>query len=345
MTTPMLELTFFSDNSRVRVDAKCCTKGIGGEPFKSGGQGRIYRCEINHQGRVLDIALKVMPDSIPGTTEVFRRMKRIRNSLVQLGDPRNPAFEAVTHRGLPIAQGSASPIIFQFDPECTNTLYILAFHFVDGQLLVEYLRNEEPFSSKRIGAVRQILEILMFLQNHGVVHSDLYPDNFIVDNHKRIFVMDLEGAGIKTRSGNWDFKPTVVGKPYLWPLPPEIEGGSPTFESDIWVGAYLVFETLTGFKPLDFMQRMDKEAMEDLCAAAKSTPCWPPQTTRPLRFPNPQFPSNEMKKFMDYYFVNTYFGELLFATYVAGYKNPAVRPKFLLFKTALTSIWEGTHGI
>jgi len=210
---------------------------------------------------------------------------------------------------------------------------------VDGPLLTDYLRGEDPLSPKRIRAAKQLLDILIFLQNHGVVHSDLYPDNFMVDRQGKVCVLDLEGAGIKTASGNWDFKPVVTGKTYLWPLPPEVEGfgGTPTFQSDIWVGAYLIFETLTGFKPLDFMLRMDREALEDLCQAATSTPCWPPEV-RSLRFANPDFPLSEMRRFMDYYFKDTCFGGLLFATYVVGWKTPPARPAFPIFKTALSHI-------
>lgn len=338
----MIELTFFADASRARVDVERCSKGINGNPFEYGGQGRVYRCGIQHQGRPLDIALKVMPDSIAGTAEVFRRLKGVRESLVSVGGLSDAAYTGIIHRGVPIAQGSATPDVFGFDAEQTHALYILAFHFVDGPLLVEYLRGEEPLSPKRLNAARQLLDILIFLQNHGVVHSDLYPDNFIVDSQGKVFAIDLEGAGIKTRSGNWDFKPTVAGKPWLWPLPPEVDGGGPTFESDIWVGAYLIFETLTGFKPLAFMQRMDKEALEDLHqAAAQSFPCWPPQITQPFRFANPKYSIEEMKRFMDYYFANTYFGGLLFATYVAGYAVPSVRPKFSIFKSALANVLRG----
>lgn len=132
----MLELTFFGDNSKVSFDVgRCCNKEIDGQPFVHGGQGRIYRSEIEHQGKPLDLALKVMPDSIPGTREVFRRLKGIRHSFMQLGYTRDPAFFGITHRGLPIAQGSATPTVFEWHPlDRTRVLNILAFNFVEGQI-------------------------------------------------------------------------------------------------------------------------------------------------------------------------------------------------------------------
>jgi hypothetical protein len=48
-----------------------------------------------------------------------------------------------------------------------------------------------------------------------------------------------------------------------------------------------------------------------------------------------------MKEFMDYYFGDTYFDRLLFATYVLGYKDSKHRPKFSVFKMALNDILKG----
>lgn len=336
-----MELNLFDSRSRVEFDIEtCCDKKFGGnKPFISGGQGRVYRGKINGK----DTLLKVMPDFTLGAAQTFRRLKGMRGSFMRLKDTlkladNDPAFDRVTYRGLPIGQGTARPDEFQY-PQA-KTLYIFAFHFIDGPLLEKYLKDEEPLSERRKKVAKQIIDIMIFLRQGGIVHNDLYPDNFIVDRQGKVFIMDLEGAGIRDNTRrNWEWKPTVGGKPQIWPVAPEVESGTPTFQSDIWIGAYLLFWTLTGFKPLDFMSRIDKKAMDDLYDSVNhKRPCWPPILQKELRFVNSAFPPEKMKEFMDYYFQGTHFGATLFATYVPGYKKPHTRPSFRFFKYNLNNI-------
>jgi serine/threonine protein kinase len=264
---------------------------------------------------------------------------------LQQSDP--TVFFQINYLGMPIGQGVASGSVFGLN--LAEQVTIQVFRFIKGNLMRDHINGEMPLSSKRIQIAKQLLEMLCSFQKVGLVENDLYPENFIIDSNGRVLVMDLEGAGIKAKHGSdWELKPRFFSKDYWFPLPPEVQIqngmpiGTPEEGTDIWIGAALIFWTLTGYHPFSFLKRADSICLTYLRENGNAISCWPPTLIRPRSFKdifeNPRFSMEDMRKLIDLQFKDTNIGRLLYETYITNYNNPKLRPKFSQFREGLRSI-------
>jgi len=291
-----------------------------------GGQSVVFR--FKHDNK--DYLLKAMPDE----DSIFRRMSQLRNQLTE----DNSIPDGLKFRSIPIGQGTASGEVFSFST--VKYVYLLVFNWVEGSPMDKALENVPALNAKRKKLTRNILDLLVYLQKKHVIHSDLYPDNFLISKNDEIFLIDLEGAGIMQRS-NWIWHPLTVGKPYWFPKPLELEAedsGMPDKFTDRWVGMFLIFWMLNGFKPFPFLQRIDHQALKALVDASdKDTLSWPPRILNHQKiepFLNKDYMIEQFQKYM-VQFEGTTFGRLLNMTYIHGYDQPKKRVGFDMIKSAL----------
>jgi len=330
----MAFITFYETGEQVKIDVK---KDLKYATF--GGQSRIYYWTYKRKHYVIK--------AIPDPSEIFRRIKDLRLRLKEKSKgERIP--HGIFYRGLPVGQGRGLPQEFGF--KTVKNVGLLVFRKVYGNNLMSYLKNEEPLSKRRRAMARMALDILIYMQDCGIVHGDLYPDNFMVDDLKNrvnpnLYIIDFEGAGIlNTRRTAWYWQPTVLGKEYMFPNPPEVkETGVPSFYSDRWIGVYLIFYILAGFKqlkhPIPFLIRIDHKVLNAMYLAAdKKVACWPPKLPSSFRYISRHYPPEKFAKFMKYYFSGTRFEWILFKTYIAGYKDPQKRPDFREVKYCLRGV-------
>ncbi len=328
-----IEIVSLTTGKPSRIDLSRSILSFEGKEFIPGGQGRLYHCVIND----LEAVLKVMPDFTPGARDIFRRMKKVRSNLDRFSRIEPAVFAALEHRGFPIGQGTASGNLFGF--LTAKDAFLLAYRYIDGPMLKVYLAGEQPLSKKRIRTCVQVVSLLTVLQDAGLVHSDLYPDNFIVDKSRGDLVlpMDLEGAGVKSSNG-WDFTPTVIGKDYWYPLPPEMEShngtlpGLPDVGSDTWIGTALVFWILTGYQPFEFLTRADDTSMAHLLRLSRPERTWPPMLLKDIMFENPHFTIKQMALFMEKYFRGCGLGAFMYSTYISFYYERQKRPRFSILR-------------
>lgn len=135
--------------------------------------------------------------------------------------------------------------------------FFLVQELVEGHDLSQEIIAGEPWSEeKSIALLRDILDVLMFVQQNSVIHRDLKPSNLmrrIKDNQiilidfgsvKQVSTQIIDAAG--------QIKPTVaVGTKSYMPM--EQLTGRPGFHSDIFAVGVIVIQALTGVHPQELM--------------------------------------------------------------------------------------------
>ncbi|MGB7442681.1 MAG: serine/threonine-protein kinase [Coleofasciculaceae cyanobacterium] len=134
-----------------------------------------------------------------------------------------------------------------------NQEFYLAQELIEGEQLSEELVLGQPWSeSKVIALLLDILQILTFVHQKGVIHRDIKPSNLIrrrQDN--RIVLIDF-GAVKQVRDvanfqvGQTDLTIAIGTKGYM---PNEQLAGTPQFSSDIYAIGMIGIQALTGVKP------------------------------------------------------------------------------------------------
>ncbi|TDL16904.1 Pkinase-domain-containing protein [Rickenella mellea] len=99
--------------------------------------------------------------------------------------------------------------------------------------------------------ISQVLEGLVYLHDHGVIHRDIKGANIFTNKEGRVKLADF---GVPSRAGAVR-DDAVVGSPY-WMAPEVIEQSGATTASDIWSVGCVVIELLEGEPPYRFLDPM-----------------------------------------------------------------------------------------
>lgn len=258
-------------------------------PFFHGGQGRAYIVDIEGNKYLL----KVFPSITNGYRNLYSKPKILRENIQSFkAKTMNskkyksllPSLDKISFRGLPLGIGYCSGLEFFYSSKVKECVYFL-FNFIEGQGLDKYLNDSIPaFSKVRLDIARQALDLMSVFSLIGVIQADMTPDNFIINKNNELYPIDLESVGLMIINSNnhWRLKwrPGSSGKPHLWPIAPELQEKSDIDLIDInsgtFTGIYLLFWIITGFKPLDFMLKIDQKSLNSLKQEANKTQVWPP---------------------------------------------------------------------
>lgn len=136
--------------------------------------------------------------------------------------------------------------------------FYLVQEFADGKDLTHEIgkgiRVPETFA---IALIREILEILVFVHERGVVHRDIKPANLIRRKaDRRIVLIDFgavkEIGGLAVDSqGNTNLT-IAIGSPGY--MPTEQINGKPRFSSDIYAVGMIGIQAITGAEPRRFAE-------------------------------------------------------------------------------------------
>lgn len=138
--------------------------------------------------------------------------------------------------------------------------FYLVQEYIEGHPLSQELTPGQPWEQTRVVALLQeLLEVLDFVHNHGVIHRDIKPDNLIRRNlDKKLVLLDFGAVKqIRTQlaSPQGQMSNTVaVGTPGY--MSSEQALGQPRPTSDIYAVGIIAIQAITG--------RMPAELQEDL---------------------------------------------------------------------------------
>lgn len=314
---------------------------LNGQHLNTGGQGQIYQC-LEQDGKHYLVKAMFNEDSI------FKRLHAAKTRL----NSKLPL--SLNKRSFPIGQGYCSPQ--EIGITSAKGIYLLAFDWLDAESLDLKFRiveddkvtdfvqqNNIPYFNVRKKIAMDIAEALMLLENAGIVHGDLYPDNFMVDPNNQVHLIDLEGCGISHKYNQWLYHPIASGKRSTFPYPPSTTGEYKTSHdaegntykyiktsayTDRWTGLSLIWYVLTSLpSPFVFLKNGGESNISALQNAAQnSPPQWIPVVSNFDKWSTKCTPQH-FQAFFNQHFLPD-FGKLLHKTFITGFNNPSQRSTF-----------------
>lgn len=135
-----------------------------------------------------------------------------------------------------------------------NEDFYLVHKFIEGQPISHELTDSQPWKEEEaIALLHNILEVLEFVHQQGVIHRDLHPDNLIRrTSDGKIVLVDFgavkEIRDAQTLSSNTNsFTPNPGTSAYY--VPPEQAYGIPKFCSDLYAVGLIGIQAITGLSP------------------------------------------------------------------------------------------------
>lgn len=119
---------------------------------------------------------------IATATTLFHREAKVLETLGE--HPRIPGFYAFLEL--------ESPTSSKADRYGSNRFCYLVQEYIEGQDLQQELHQKDRLSRQEmIEVLRQILEILEFIHQQGVIHRDIKPSNIVRDRQGQLYLIDF----------------------------------------------------------------------------------------------------------------------------------------------------------
>jgi N-acetylneuraminic acid mutarotase len=194
-----------------------------------GGMGSVYLAHDTQLDR--QVALKVPQFSPQDDPQVLQRFLREARAAATIQHP------------------NLCPV---YDAGEIGGVHYLTMAYLEGHLLSEYVRPEEPPPERQTASlVRTLALALQEAHTHGIVHRDLKPANVFVDRRGEPVIMDF---GLARRTTGEDVAITqngaLLGTPaYMAPEQARGKGEAVGPACDIYGLGVILYELLTGQRP------------------------------------------------------------------------------------------------
>jgi serine/threonine-protein kinase len=194
--------------------------GVTLKPVAHGALARVWRLSSEKTDQAL--AMKIMHGHLRGQNAAEAAMQREHEILSQL-----------EHPGLPEVTGLVS----------WNGRSALCYHYIGGESLLSVLARGRCRPSKSLDLGIRLMEILIYVHEHPlhIIHSDISPENLIVNERGRLHLIDFGAARIQddtSRVGG-------PGKP-SYMSPEQAQGRTWNLRSDLYQCGVVLFEMLSG---------------------------------------------------------------------------------------------------
>lgn len=135
-------------------------------------------------------------------------------------------------------------------PGLEDKFFYLAQEYIDGQNLEEELIEKNKFSEAEVVEVLQeILKILQFVHDKGIIHRDIKPSNIMRRRDGRLFLLDFGAVKQVTKVpvGTGNSSTGIYSQGFA---PPEQMSGGQVYPStDLYALAVTIITLLTGQEP------------------------------------------------------------------------------------------------
>ena len=132
--------------------------------------------------------------------------------------------------------------------ETPSSLYII-MEYISGKELFEYIVSKKRLSElESCNFYQQLISGIEYLGKIRVVHRDLKPENLLLDEQKKIKIVDF---GLSNIYPNNELLKTACGSPCY--AAPEMINGEPYMglRVDIWSSGIVLFAMLCGYLPFE----------------------------------------------------------------------------------------------
>lgn len=222
-----------------------------GKPLGRGGFGITYK------------AYDMLTQSRVAIKEFFPKGYAVRvprSSVVDVSDPQNAkvfnywltAFiqEAKVLTSIKHMNG----IVSIYDFFLTNNTAYIVMEYLDGMSLHRFIhgRGGRLHLSETLNIMRPVLETLLYLHQHGIIHKDISPENIQIVNNRTIKLIDFGAASIYTQNVS---KPFFVLKKGYSPIELYSQNGSQGPWTDIYEVGATIYTCLIGNPPPEATER------------------------------------------------------------------------------------------
>ncbi|MCC6465422.1 MAG: serine/threonine protein kinase [Planctomycetes bacterium] len=166
-----------------------------------------------------------------------------------------------------IAKGQDYGVV---DKDGPHPLYFMSMEFVDGPSIQDLLDRDGPFDEqKSIYVITEAAKGLAYMQERGVVHRDVKPDNIMWANDGRVLLVDLGFAAPIRKDLAGQYEDETCGTVQY--ISPEQAKGQADLDirADIYSLGATLYHMVVGETPFtgkDSMEVMAKQVMEGLDA-------------------------------------------------------------------------------
>lgn len=193
-----------------------------------GGMGEVYAAVRADATFEQLAALKLLRYEAVGQLERFHAERRILASL------EHPGIARLLDGGM-AADGRPYTVM----------------EYVEGHSLTEYCREHRSSLRERLALFAQVCEAVAFAHRNLVIHRDLKPDNILVNAEGSVKLLDFGIAKLlDAAAAPRDADTTIAPFTPDYAAPEQLNGESVTTATDIYALGVLLFELLTGERPL-----------------------------------------------------------------------------------------------
>lgn len=144
-----------------------------------------------------------------------------------------------------------------------NTAYIV-MEYLEGETLKAYLEREGKISAdKAIEMMIPIIRTLSVVNEKGILHRDIAPDNIFLTLSGEVKLIDF-GAARQATSTNHSKSLSVIVKPGYAPPEQYRSRGDQGPWTDVYGCAAVLYKMITGITPEDSMDRDTSDSLKDV---------------------------------------------------------------------------------
>ena len=228
-----------------------------------GGMGTVYLAERADGQFEQHVALKLVKRGMD-TDEILRRFRHERQILASLQHPH-------------IAQLYDGGVADDGRP-------YLVMEYVDGRPIGSYCDAHTLRIDERLTLFAAVAEAVQYAHRNLVVHRDLKPGNILVTDDGQVKLLDFGIAKLLDDEASDRSVPvTQAGVRVMTPAyaaPEQIHGGAITTATDVYALGVILYELLTGHRPLPLKGQAPREAEQTFLNTALERPST--AVTRPL---------------------------------------------------------------
>jgi serine/threonine protein kinase len=142
--------------------------------------------------------------------------------------------------------------------------FFLVQEYINGQSIAKEIQNKDWQETEVIEFITELLELLIFVHSHNVIHRDIKPDNLIRRQQDGKIVL-IDFGAVKEITGQTltvsGTCKTTVGIGTIGYMPPEQITGKPRLCSDIYAIGITAIQALTGESPQQLNYDEDGEVI------------------------------------------------------------------------------------